>query len=169
MVCQPLRGRSHSTDDQKRSSVPPVSHAHPIFFNAWERPGDLRSSDSRPSRLDSPMPHTFAKSRHGIIKFSRADPLVRAGRPRPALFPMHQASDTGEEPAGGPAADEGVRPTPYAGVSWRQKYVALGCPACATTGARAHPTGANNPSRAHGPSRNRPVGSAPGGRFWIRS
>jgi len=57
---------------------------------------------------------------------SRADPLVRAGRPRPALFPKHQVSDICEEPAGGPAADQGVRLTTYAGVSWIQKYAPAG-------------------------------------------
>jgi hypothetical protein len=67
------------------------------------------------------MPHTFRKSRRIII--SRADPLVRAGRPRPALFPTRQVSDTSDEPAGGPAADQGVRPT--TGVSQTQKYAVL--------------------------------------------
>ena len=57
------------------------------------------------SLLDSPR-HVLFASRHGII--SGADPLVRAGRPRPALFPKHQVSATGEEPAGGPAADQGI-------------------------------------------------------------
>ena len=40
-----------------------------------------------------------------------ADPLVRAGRPRPALSSKNQAPAIIEEPARGPAADEGVRPT----------------------------------------------------------
>ena len=40
-----------------------------------------------------------------------ADPLVRTGRPRPALSSKNQAIAMIEEPARGPAADEGVRPT----------------------------------------------------------
>jgi hypothetical protein len=58
------------------------------------------------------MPHAFRKSRHGILVGRKpgGPPLVRAGRPRPALFPTHQVSDTGEEPAGGPAADQGDPP-----------------------------------------------------------
>jgi hypothetical protein len=40
-----------------------------------------------------------------------ADRLVRAGRSRPAFPPKNQATVTLEEPARGPAADEGVRPT----------------------------------------------------------
>jgi hypothetical protein len=63
---------------------------------------EIRSSEPRLSRLDGQMPHTFRNSGRGVA--GRADPLVRAGRPRPALFPKHQVSDTGEEPAGKPAA-----------------------------------------------------------------
>jgi hypothetical protein len=66
----------------------------------------------------SQKPRTFRGSGRGVT--GRADPLVRAGRPRPALLPKHQVSATGEEPAGGPAADQGVRPTTYAGVSGTQ-------------------------------------------------
>jgi histidyl-tRNA synthetase len=40
-----------------------------------------------------------------------ADPLVRAGPPGPAVLPKDQSPGTQEEPARGPAADEGVRPT----------------------------------------------------------
>src|ERR1039457_5953461 len=39
-----------------------------------------------------------------------ADPLVRAGRPRPALLSKNQALPEAGRPARGPAADEGVRP-----------------------------------------------------------
>jgi len=48
-------------------------------------------------------------TRRGAIR--GADPLVRAGRPRPALFPEDRIPATGEAPARGPAADGGVRPT----------------------------------------------------------
>jgi hypothetical protein len=83
------------------------------------------------------MPHTFHKSRHCILVG-----LVRAGRPRPAFFLCNQVSDTGEEPAGGSAADQGVRPTTYAGVSRTQKYAALGChPAPHGSGAATKSTG----------------------------
>jgi len=71
-----------------------------------------------------PAPHT-----------SRADPLVRAGRPRPALFPKRQVSDTGEKPAGGPAADQGVRPTVYAGVTWKRLLLAAALAALASMAA----------------------------------
>jgi hypothetical protein len=43
-------------------------------------------------------------------------PLVRAGRPRPALASRNQVLATIDEPAGGPSADEGVRPTNYSSV-----------------------------------------------------
>jgi hypothetical protein len=54
-------------------------------------------------------------------------PLVRAGRPRPALSSKNQVLATIEAPARGPAADQsadqGVRPTNYAGVrSWETKW-----------------------------------------------
>jgi len=43
---------------------------------------------------------------------SGADPLVRAGRPRPAARPKNQGlASLRDRPARGPAADEGVRPT----------------------------------------------------------
>jgi len=54
-----------------------------------------------------------------------ADPLVRAGRPRPALSSRNQVLATIEEPARGPAADQGVRPTKYAGVRSWENDVAL--------------------------------------------
>ena len=70
----------------------------------------------------SQKPRTFRGSGRGVTGRADpwADPLVRPGRPRPALLPKHQVSATGEEPAGGPAADQGVRPTTYAGVSGTQ-------------------------------------------------
>ena len=43
-------------------------------------------------------------------------PLVRAGRPRPALSSKNQVLAKIEGPARGPAADQGVRPTNYASV-----------------------------------------------------
>ena len=63
----------------------------------------------------SALPHTFPSGKSGPAADSRADPLVRAGRPRPALLPETQVSDTSEEPARGPAADGCVRPTTHAG------------------------------------------------------
>ncbi len=42
-----------------------------------------------------------------------ADPLVRAGRPRPALRSWNRLPGPDKKPAGGPAADQGVRPTPH--------------------------------------------------------
>jgi hypothetical protein len=73
----------------------------------------------------------FAKS--GIRHNWRADPLVRAGRPRPALLSKNQALATVDNPARGPAADEGVRPTIYAGggigiTKWH--WVRLRAPHC---------------------------------------
>src|ERR1017187_5323485 len=49
--------------------------------------------------------------------FCGADPLVRAGRPRPAFLSKNQALATIDKPAWGPATDEGVRPTIYAGAA----------------------------------------------------
>ncbi len=69
---------------------------------------ELRSP--RPRR----SPHSSRRYRHWRIRSSgdsRADPLVRGGRPRPAPASKHQAIDAKEKPARGPAADEGVRPT----------------------------------------------------------
>jgi len=50
---------------------------------------------------------TFVEA--GDSGYCGADPLVRAGRPRPALLSKNQA--LANKPARGPAADEGVRPT----------------------------------------------------------
>jgi hypothetical protein len=58
--------------------------------------------------------------------FCGADPLVRAGRPRPAFLSKHRALATIDKPARGPAADEGVRPTIYTGARYRENEVALG-------------------------------------------
>ena len=55
-----------------------------------------------------------------------ADPLVRAGRPRPALLSKNQALPEPGRPARGPAADEGVRPTIYADARLWEKLAALG-------------------------------------------
>ena len=53
----------------------------------------------------------MASQCHLLCRKGGADPLVRAGRPRPALASKNQAPAIIEEPARGPAADEGVRPT----------------------------------------------------------
>ena len=55
------------------------------------------------------MPHSFCES--GFCIIGGADPLVRAGRPRPALPARERVLAAIDKPAGGPAADEGVRPT----------------------------------------------------------
>ena len=55
-----------------------------------------------------------------------ADPLVRAGRPRPALLSKNQALPEPGRPARGLAADEGVRPTIYADARLWEKLAALG-------------------------------------------
>ena len=49
----------------------------------------------------------FAKL--GIRHNWRADPLVRAGRPRPAFLSKNQALATFDKPARGQAADESLR------------------------------------------------------------
>jgi hypothetical protein len=54
---------------------------------------------------------TYFAGKVGFCVNCGADPLVRAGRPRPALASKNQAPAIIEEPARGPAADEGVRPT----------------------------------------------------------
>jgi hypothetical protein len=54
-----------------------------------------------------------------------ADALVRAGPPGPALRAKDQVLTQPEKPARGPAADEGVRPTIYAGARLQENYVAL--------------------------------------------
>ena len=46
-----------------------------------------------------------------------ADPLVRAGPPGPAALPRGQSPAARQEPAGGPAADQGVRPTTMVSVA----------------------------------------------------
>jgi hypothetical protein len=56
----------------------------------------------------------------------RAEPLVRAERPRPALFSKNRTPANNEEPARGPAADEGVRPTIDADRRNWENQVALG-------------------------------------------
>src|ERR1039457_1247961 len=71
-----------------------------------------------------------------------ADPLVRAGRPRPALLSKNQALPEAGRPARGPAADEGVRPTTYAGARLWENLAALGFSPpsrerCETCGRRA--------------------------------
>jgi ATP-dependent Lhr-like helicase len=76
-------------------------------INANENP---IASDPSPDREggvapDSVMPHPRGTSLGG------ADPQVRAERPRSALRSQDQPLSTGEWPARGPAADEGVRPT----------------------------------------------------------
>ena len=57
----------------------------------------------------------FVFAKLGIRHNWRADPLVRAGRPRPAFLSKNQTLATIDKPARGLAADEGVRPTIYAG------------------------------------------------------
>jgi hypothetical protein len=69
------------------------------------------------------MPHSFRKA--GRCVNGGADPLVRTGRPRPALALMNQMLTNVDEPAGGPTADEGVRPTKDADERNRENYVAL--------------------------------------------
>ena len=77
-----------------------------------------------------------------------ADPLVCAGPPGPALRSKNQVLATDGKPASGPAADEGVRPTVYAGVR-REKRVALGCqPAGSTSGPARNNGSARTASRA---------------------
>ena len=46
-----------------------------------------------------------------LFRLGGADPLVRAGRPRPALSLSHSALSTRDMPARLPVADQGVRPT----------------------------------------------------------
>jgi hypothetical protein len=59
----------------------------------------------------------------GSAQLGGADPLVRAGRPRPALFSKNRAIVAIEELARGPAADEGVRPTIDAdGRNWARDF-----------------------------------------------
>jgi hypothetical protein len=74
------------------------------------------------------MPHSFREV--GLSTSGGADPLVRAGRPRPALA-LDESGAYHDQGAGqGPAADEGVRPTIDAdGRNW-ENYVALGRIAC---------------------------------------
>ena len=76
---------------------------------AWWPPA--RSVDA--ARTSAQCHLVFAKL--GIRHNWRADPLVRAGRPRPALLSKNQALATIDKPARGPGADAGVRPTIYAG------------------------------------------------------
>ena len=59
--------------------------------------------------------HLVFKNDGALQKSSGADPLVRAGPPDP-LFVWNQLPAERERPARGPAADQGVRPTIYAGV-----------------------------------------------------
>jgi hypothetical protein len=58
---------------------------------------------------------TYFAGKVGFCVNCGADPLGGAlwatGRPRPALASKNQAPAIIEEPARGPAADEGVRPT----------------------------------------------------------
>jgi len=72
------------------------------------------------------MPHTFP----GPANPGRND---GAGPPGPAPLSKNQVIATPEKPAGGPAADQGVRPTPCPGIRKWQKYVALGGSACPTS------------------------------------
>src|ERR1035441_8539531 len=97
---------------------------HPLRALPWSRMTCPFSPPDRPSiaaktllpcgaRTHAQCHLVFAKL--GIRHNWGADPLVRAGRPRPALLSKNQALVTIDKPARGPAADEGVRPTIYAG------------------------------------------------------
>jgi hypothetical protein len=59
-------------------------------------------------------------------------PLVRAGRPRPALLSTNQVATSLDKPTRGSAADRGVRPTTNADVRKWESYMALGKIACPT-------------------------------------
>jgi hypothetical protein len=59
---------------------------------------------------------TYIAGKVGFCANCGADPLVRAGRPRPALLSENQVSSAEGRPTRGSAADEGVRPTNYAGM-----------------------------------------------------
>ena len=89
------------------------------------RPGRLESR-GRPSghRDDCLMPHRFREA--GCCRIGGADPLVCAGRPRPALCLKNQALATVGRPTRGSAADQGVRPTIYADARKWENYAALG-------------------------------------------
>jgi delta 1-pyrroline-5-carboxylate dehydrogenase len=72
---------------------------------------NMSGTDSKAGGPDYLLLFLQAKSVATKVVNCGADPLVRAGRPRPALASKNQASAIIEEPARGPAADEGVRPT----------------------------------------------------------
>ena len=76
-----------------------------------------KAKNSRHSRPGGTMPHTFRMTAARPVLWD--GPQVRAGRPRPALSPQNRLPGSCEEPARGPAADGGVRPTTHAGVRWR--------------------------------------------------
>ena len=80
-------------------------------------PGDNGLSSSDPLQL------VRKQLNYSKLTLMGRDARVRAGRPRPALLPTNQVADAGE-PARGPAADEGVRPTSHAGLCWGQRYAA---------------------------------------------
>jgi glycosyltransferase involved in cell wall biosynthesis len=55
-----------------------------------------------------------------------ADPLVRAGRPRPALLSKNQVAASPDKPTRGSAADQGVRPTTRSAVLHRDsQYLSI--------------------------------------------